>query len=274
MNDTAQATAKSDLPTRFATAILLIAIAAAAIYLNGWAFRILATAAAALMLLEWGQMHRVGRVWIWVAIALTVAALMIGTELGFPAAGGNQFEITHGLLEPALQGIYIIAAAAAIAGILSRRPTLGWAVLYIGIPSYALIVVNWAWLQLSFWVLLIVWATDIFAYFAGRAIGGPRLAPRLSPKKTWAGLAGGIVGAAALGYFAAQALDLDPAFLWLGGPFALLAQIGDLYESGVKRRAGVKDSGDSLPGHGGVLDRLDGMLPVALATLAVLMGLV
>ena len=105
---------------------------------------------------------------------------------------------------------------------------------------------------------------------AGRSIGGPKLAPRISPNKTWAGLAGGVIGAEILGAATAYAFDLGTPFLELGGLMGLIAQVGDLYESWVKRRAGVKDSGTLLPGHGGVLDRLDGLMPVALATLLIL----
>jgi phosphatidate cytidylyltransferase len=150
---------------------------------------------------------------------------------------------------------------------------MGWGILYIGIPGFALVVLNWAWSELVLWLFFIVWATDIFAYFAGRSIGGPKLAPRISPNKTWAGLAGGIVGAAAVGGLAAWYMQLEPVFMFVGGPMALLAQLGDLYESSVKRRRGVKDSGTILPGHGGVLDRLDGLLPAALATYALLWAL-
>jgi phosphatidate cytidylyltransferase len=116
--------------------------------------------------------------------------------------------------------------------------------------------------------MVVTWATDIFAYFGGRAIGGPKLAPKVSPNKTWAGLIGGMVGAGVLGAATALALGLAAPFLYAGALMGLVAQLGDLYESGVKRRAGVKDSGSLLPGHGGVLDRLDGLLPVALATFA------
>jgi phosphatidate cytidylyltransferase len=121
-------------------------------------------------------------------------------------------------------------------------------------------------------LMLVTWATDIFAYFAGRSIGGPKLAPRISPNKTWAGLIGGMAGAALVGAAAAWLLGIGEPFLWLGAPMGLLAQLGDLYESGVKRRRGVKDSGTLLPGHGGVLDRLDGLLPVIVATLLVLIA--
>jgi phosphatidate cytidylyltransferase len=127
-------------------------------------------------------------------------------------------------------------------------------------------------LVLVVWVFIVTWATDILAYFAGRSIGGPKLAPRISPNKTWAGLAGGVAGAALLGWLTARTFEMGPFFLWLGGPMGVIAQAGDLYESWVKRRAGVKDSGTLLPGHGGVLDRLDGLLAVALATTLLLMA--
>lgn len=126
-----------------------------------------------------------------------------------------------------------------------------------------------AWLLL---VLMTVWATDTGAYFAGRAFGKRKLAPRISPNKTWAGLIGGAVGAGLFGWATAFYFEMEPIFHWLGGPMGLIAQAGDLYESWVKRRAGVKDSGTLLPGHGGVLDRLDGLLAVALATTLLLMA--
>jgi phosphatidate cytidylyltransferase len=135
-----------------------------------------------------------------------------------------------------------------------------------------LLVLSWVYAGLVFWVMVVTWATDIFAYFSGRSIGGPKLAPRLSPNKTWAGLIGGMAGAALAGWGVARLFDLGLPFVWLGAPMAVLAQAGDLYESWVKRRAGVKDSGAILPGHGGVLDRLDGLLAVSAATYVVLLA--
>ena len=132
-------------------------------------------------------------------------------------------------------------------------------------------MLEWARFDLVFWLMLVTWATDIFAYFAGRAIGGPKLAPRISPNKTWAGLIGGMAGAAVVGAVAAWLFELDPIFTFAGALMGLVAQLGDLYESRVKRRLGVKDSGTILPGHGGVLDRLDGLLPVVLVTLMLLL---
>ena len=124
--------------------------------------------------------------------------------------------------------------------------------------------------DLLIWVFLVVWSTDIGAYFAGRAIGGPRLAPSISPNKTIAGLAGGVMSAALLAGAWVSYTGLPEPLIWLAVPFAVAAQIGDLFESGLKRRAGVKDSGAWLPGHGGLLDRLDGLVPVAVLTAALM----
>ncbi len=124
--------------------------------------------------------------------------------------------------------------------------------------------------DLLIWVFLVVWATDIGAYFAGRTIGGAKLAPSISPNKTIAGLIGGVVSAALMAGAWVYYVHLPAALLWLAVPFALAAQMGDLFESGLKRRAGVKDSGTWLPGHGGLLDRLDGLVPVAVLTAALM----
>ena len=121
-------------------------------------------------------------------------------------------------------------------------------------------------LALVVWVFIVTWATDIGAYFAGRKFGRRKLAPALSPNKTVEGLYGGIAGAALLGGLWAYATGLGSPLYLLAPVFAVAAQGGDLFESGLKRRAGVKDSGSWLPGHGGLLDRLDGMVPVALLT--------
>jgi phosphatidate cytidylyltransferase len=121
---------------------------------------------------------------------------------------------------------------------------------------------------LALWTLAIVWATDIGAYFAGRAIGGPKLAPVISPNKTWAGLFGGMVLAGVAGGAITFFGHLPVLTYWLAPLLAIAAQLGDLAESGMKRRAGVKDSGHILPGHGGLLDRIDGMLPVAILVAA------
>ncbi len=140
--------------------------------------------------------------------------------------------------------------------------------LYIGIPCVALVWMRNDWQggrDLVLWLLCVVWATDIGAYFFGKSIGGPRLAPVISPNKTWAGLIGGMVSAGATGaLLLVWSKAADPVFgAWMGGGTAIVAQGGDLLESSVKRHFGVKDSGAIIPGHGGVLDRVDGILAVA-----------
>ncbi|HUG46531.1 MAG TPA: phosphatidate cytidylyltransferase [Sphingomicrobium sp.] len=178
----------------------------------------------------------------------------------------------------------ILAAAAATAVFyewtrLARRWGLGWQVAGFLYALAAAVSLLWIrdrsddGLSLVLWVFIIVWATDIGAYFAGRAIGGPKLAPTISPAKTWAGCYGGVAAATVAGGAWALLTDLRPLLLLLAPLLSVAAQGGDLFESWMKRRAGVKDSGQWLPGHGGVFDRLDGLLPVAILTaIAVLVG--
>jgi phosphatidate cytidylyltransferase len=124
-------------------------------------------------------------------------------------------------------------------------------------------------LELLIWTFIVTWSTDIGAYFAGRAFGKRKLAPSISPGKTVEGLYGGMAAATLLGGLWAWAMGLGLWLLVCAPVFAAAAQAGDLFESSLKRRAGVKDSGHWLPGHGGVLDRLDGLVPVAILTAAV-----
>jgi len=172
----------------------------------------------------------------------------------------------------------LVAAAATAVFYEWTRISRGWgAAWYIGGFAYALVAaLSLLWIRdrvdngiaLVMWVFLIVWATDVGAYFAGRSIGGPKLAPAISPKKTWAGFYGGVVAATVLGALWVYFTGLPATFLLLAPLFSVVAQGGDLFESWMKRRAGVKDSGALLPGHGGVFDRLDGLLPVAILTAA------
>lgn len=263
--------ARSDLPTRLIAGLVMIVAAVAAAYLGGWPFRLMVAAAAAIMLVEWSDMHRIGRRWAYAGAALIAAILLGGSEYLYPA-GEQLLEFEGADLAPNWQGFGAVALAALIMGLVSRKVVLGLGVLYVGLPSFALLSLSWVWEALVFWVFVVTWATDIFAYFAGRGIGGPKLAPKISPNKTWAGLAGGVAGAALCGWLLAIWFEMEPFFLWTGGAMAVIAQAGDLLESWLKRRAGIKDSGTLLPGHGGVLDRLDGLLAVALATTLLLMA--
>jgi phosphatidate cytidylyltransferase len=121
-------------------------------------------------------------------------------------------------------------------------------------------------------VLLVVWGTDIGGYFAGRSIGGPKLWPRVSPKKTWAGAVGGFAASLVIsGAFAVLGIGKTVPLLLLGAALSIASQLGDLLESAVKRQFGVKDSSHLIPGHGGLMDRLDGF--VAAAVIAAVFGL-
>jgi phosphatidate cytidylyltransferase len=203
----------------------------------------------------------------------TVAAIvMILVALGATLQGGYAFAI-------------LCAAAATAVFYEWTRLTRGWGGgWYLGGFVYTLLAaLSLLWvrdragedgLALVLWVFAIVWATDIGAYFAGRSIGGAKLAPAISPGKTWAGFYGGVVAATVVGGAWALAAGLDWILLLLAPLFAVAAQGGDLFESWMKRRAGIKDSGTWLPGHGGIFDRLDGLLPVAILTaLALVAGL-
>lgn len=180
----------------------------------------------------------------------------------------------------AYRGGYLFAGLVASAAVILfyewRRLVAGWGIgwqvagfLYALVPALALLWIRDRapqGLELLLWVFIVTWSTDIGAFFAGRAIGGPRLAPSISPNKTIAGLVGGMLSAALAGYAWAELTSLSAALFVLAPVFAVAAQAGDLFESGLKRRAGVKDSGSWLPGHGGALDRLDGLVVVATLT--------
>jgi phosphatidate cytidylyltransferase len=143
--------------------------------------------------------------------------------------------------------------------------------LYALIPALALLWIRERdvhGLYLLLWAFIVTWSTDIGAYFVGRRFGRRKLAPSISPGKTVEGLYGGVVAATLLGGAWALATGLGHALLALAPVLAVAAQAGDLFESAMKRRSGVKDSGAWLPGHGGVLDRLDGLVPVAVLTAA------
>ena len=203
------------------------------------------------------------------AVRTLAGAAMIAIALGAAILGSYYF------------AVFVAAAATAMFYEwmqLVRGWGSAWAIsgfFYALVPSIALLWVRdftdgGLWLLL--WVFIVTWATDIGAYFVGRAFGRAKLAPSISPNKTVAGLYGGMAAAALLGGGWVMLMGLSQVLLILAPLFALAAQGGDLFESWMKRRAGVKDSGDLLPGHGGVFDRLDGLVPVALLTAVAELG--
>ncbi len=251
---------------RTLSALVLAPAVVGFIYLGGVAFGLMMLCVAASMAFEWNRM------------CCGVAAL---AGAGFMAAAVAPLAIAAFVAVG--PGLWAVAPAAAFAFAVvwiggGRRPWAALGVAYIAVPCIAMI-----WLRADpalgletvFWLFAAVWATDVGAYFTGRAIGGPKLAPRISPGKTWAGLAGGIVCAALVGVGAAWLLDISAAagLVFVSAALAVVSQGGDLWESSVKRRFGVKDSGGLIPGHGGVLDRFDGLMTAAPTVAAIaLMG--
>jgi phosphatidate cytidylyltransferase len=195
--------------------------------------------------------------------------------------------IAAALLAALLGGNVLAVLVAAIATAMFyewTRIVRGWGAawyfggfLYALLPALALLWIRERdahGLELLIWAFIVTWSTDIGAYFAGRKFGKRKLAPTISPKKTVEGLVGGILTASIFGGAWALGTRLGLVLLGAAPLLAVAAQAGDLFESALKRRAGIKDSGHWLPGHGGVLDRLDGLVPVAVLTAAAqLMGL-
>jgi phosphatidate cytidylyltransferase len=246
------------LLTRTLSAVVLAPLVLLAIWFGGWWFAALVVLAAGLMGWEWARMCNGGQL-DWPG-CLVIAVLVLATS-GFAllhSVAALAFLVSGALL-CAVASVYRFKRRDAYFFVLSGT-------VYIGIGC-----LSFLWLRnlpgqgrdVVFWILAVVWATDIGAYFAGRGIGGPKLAPRISPNKTWAGLIGGALSAGLVGVVAAGLIGYDALLLAVGGMvLAVIAQGGDLLESWCKRRFGVKDSSHIIPGHGGILDRVDGLLAV------------
>ena len=249
------------LRTRLIFGVLMGCVALVVLRQGDAAFATLVATGSATMAWEWTRLCAPGQRFGRVGVA---------TAAGFIAAVWLAF------LDRTGSALLVCLVAAGLAAALSRgREGIapGWAalgVLYLGPALVALV-----WLRghdddgerMILWLILTVVVTDTGAFFAGRLIGGPRLAPRISPKKTWAGLGGAVVGSAGLGiiYASFDARAPDAGVLALAGAcLACVAQLGDLAESWVKRHFGAKDSSRLIPGHGGILDRVDGLVAAAL----------
>jgi phosphatidate cytidylyltransferase len=250
----------SNLYMRVVAALVLAPLTIAIAWLGGWIWACIVIAAAALMYCEWLMIVGVSNNRLAVAaglatLALTGICLMLRrTDIAFAIVGFGILlaaAIAQGKRGWVASGL-VYAAAALIATILVRRDA------------------EFGFIGLMF-VLLVVWVTDIGGYFAGRGIGGPKLWPRVSPKKTWAGAIGGLVlGLVIAAGFALLGFGKIVPLILLGAALSVVSQLGDLFESAVKRRFDVKDSSHIIPGHGGLLDRLDGF--VAAIIVAALMG--
>jgi len=258
----------ANLKLRIASAAVLAPLTLLCTYAGGWLFLALCAAAAGRILWEWTSLATGTddlRIMVPGLLAVTVAIVLVG--LAHPGAALGMVAI--GAL---LAGLTVFVWPRRYPG---TNPAV-WAaagVVYAGILlSPALLRADREWgLSALLFLLAIVWTTDILAFFVGRAVGGPRLWPAVSPKKTWAGAIGGLAGGVAGGAAVAYASGVGK--LAMAGLVALLlsvlAQAGDLLESAVKRRFHAKDSSQLIPGHGGLMDRLDSFLVAALAALII-----
>jgi phosphatidate cytidylyltransferase len=257
--DPAGTTARSrgELALRVCSALVLVPLAVGAAYLGGWPFALFWSLAAIGVFWEWASLVGGGER----RLILTLGGAALVIALGLAASGR------------------LIAAlgvtALGVAGLASMAPAQqrGWVaggVPYaaaIGIAPIVLRSDTEAGFLAVMFLFAIVWTTDIVAYFLGRLIGGPKLMPRVSPKKTWSGALGGLAGAVLAGIAVAAAAGLSAliSIAIVAAILSAVAQAGDLFESHLKRRFGAKDSSHLIPGHGGLMDRLDGFVLAAAA---------
>jgi phosphatidate cytidylyltransferase len=242
------------LALRGASALVLIPLALFGIWSGGVVWDVLI--GAAMVLLSWEWLRLCGAsVYRWPGILLPFICLGVMLLAAFG---------------PPLGALGLLVAGTLLLLLLQRQGDI-WpaaALFYIGLCGFSLILLrgaDWAGLLNTLFMVLIVWASDTGAYLAGRAFGGPKLAPAISPGKTWSGAAGGLVAAILVGAGAAALLAPGGASraAAIAAMLGLMSQAGDLLESAIKRRFGVKDSSSLIPGHGGLFDRLDGVMAAA-----------
>ena len=242
-----------DLGLRAASALVLLPVVLACFWWGGWPWAALLLLALALLCWEWGGLTGQSVLaWPGMLLADAVLGAAVLTLVGMPALG-----------------LLLLVIGLLVCLALTRRGWFASGALYIGLTGPAL------WLLRDdpahglgnlLFLFLVVWASDVGAYLAGRLLGGPKLAPAISPNKTWAGALGGLAAAALIGLLASLLLGAGGSpitGLVVAAGLGIASQIGDLFESWIKRRFGVKDSSALIPGHGGLLDRVDGVLAAA-----------
>jgi phosphatidate cytidylyltransferase len=254
-----------DLGTRTASALVLIPAVIACAWFGGIWFKGFVLLLSGLMAHEWASMVHPKNP---VQYILHMGAAACGTVL--PDLMGFEY------------ALLVILGLALVSGLMvsvARYAASKWSyfgIFYVGFPALAFVLLrgdpDYGFAAIL-WIFLIVWSADTLAYFAGRIIGGPKLAPSISPKKTWAGLGGAVAGSALVSIIFAYVTQLNGiwALAILAACLALVEQAGDLFESSLKRFHGVKDAGGLIPGHGGIIDRVDGLIAVAVA--AALIGI-
>ncbi|MGB3316610.1 MAG: phosphatidate cytidylyltransferase [Albidovulum sp.] len=223
-----------------------------------------------------------GGVWF-AGLAIVAAGLMVWELAAMTDRGRPSEAVLFGLLASVALGLVLythnplhmpLLALPVLAGLLrpARPMKLDYAIYaaMIMAASYGLVAFREGYGMLwLLWLILVVVVTDIAGYFAGRVFGGPKFWPRFSPKKTWSGTASGWVAAAIVGVIFLQISTAGRDLIWISALLAFASQLGDIAESAIKRRAGVKDSSNLIPGHGGLMDRFDGVLGAALFMLLV-----
>ncbi|MBX4949408.1 phosphatidate cytidylyltransferase [Rhizobium binae] len=244
---------QQELKLRIASGLILAVIVLAATWYGGLAFRILAVVIGLLIYYEWSNITGVARDWVANVVGWTGEA-----AIAFLVLAGN-FEFAAGMLA----GVTAVGIALIILHGTSRWFPAG--LFYAGATGVALAAIRGGdlpGLYAMLFVFAVVWATDILAYFVGRALRGPKLAPSISPGKTWSGAIGGAVSAVAAGVVLVHFLVPGAEVVAAGVALVLsvCSQSGDLFESFIKRKFGVKDSSHLIPGHGGVMDRVDGLI--------------
>jgi phosphatidate cytidylyltransferase len=242
-----------DLATRIGSGGAVAVVGLAAVWAGGLWFLALAAAVGGVMVWELARMLDAEAPALALAIGAGVALAVAGVV---PAGFGLPL-----LMLPSILGFALIDR---------RKATFGIYTLMIVLAAWGLFALRqehgFLWLG---WLVSVVIVTDIAGYFAGRLIGGPRFWPRVSPKKTWSGTVAGWIGAALVGLAFASATEADLQLIGISIAASMASQIGDIAESAVKRRVGVKDSSALLPGHGGLMDRFDGMLGASIFLLLV-----
>ncbi len=253
----------TNLQQRVVSALVLAGAVLLATWLGGPIFRLVVCLVAAIVFLEWltmaqGDLQSV-RAPVLVAFGAAIVVLLLG-------AGP-------------LASLIAALVAGAIGAIVAETRRQGFNVAqgfaYAFLPAYAMVVLrgeSQTGLVAVLFLYAVVWATDIGAYFVGRKLGGPKLAPAISPGKTWSGAAGGLAAGILAGMLlTASAGSFSASILVAALLISLAAQLGDLFESSIKRQAGVKDSSQLIPGHGGAMDRVDGLAFAAVALLILAM---
>jgi phosphatidate cytidylyltransferase len=253
----------SNLQLRVISSVVLIVAVLAVTYLGGVAFRLLAALIAGAIFYEWSAMSRgAASARYQLVAAVLLAVVLLALLLGYSALGVFVLlglSVAASLLDSGIggQGLWTPAGLA-----------------YAGLSGLSLALLrdgDQTGLTAILYLFAVVWATDIAAYFVGRSLGGPKLAPAISPGKTQSGAIGGAVGGVIAGIALAAFAGLGnlPLLALVAFLLSVVSQAGDLFESWVKRRHGVKDSGNIIPGHGGVMDRVDGLVAAAFALYAI-----